>query len=244
MTQLQRLFIRTDQISAGQISLTAAQLHYLNRVLRLQAGDRFIAMNGEGQWWLAVLTEQATQAQILESIAAQAELPIPVTLLIAMPKSGLDDVVRQVTELGVTEIVLVSSQRTVLQPSAAKIDRWQRIVQEAAEQSERQIVPKIYPPQSWAEALQAWNAANSTCYLCEARGNHPHLLTARLPIADSRFPVTLAIGPEGGWTDGEIELAVAAGYQPVSLGSRILRAVTAPMVALAIVASAVEAGRL
>lgn len=245
MTQLQRLFIGSEQILDSQIWLTAAQQHYLGRVLRLQAGDRFVAMNGQGLWWLAALTEQSAQAQILESIAAQTELPIPVTLLIAMPKSGLDEVVRQVTELGVSEIVLVSSQRTVLKPSAAKIDRWQRIIQESAEQSERQIVPKIYPPQSWAEALQAWNAANSTCYLCEARGNHPHLLNClgQLPITDDPLPMTLAIGPEGGWTDGEIELAIAAGYQPVSLGARILRAVTAPIVALAIVASAVETER-
>lgn len=245
MTQLQRLFIGSEQILEGQISLTAAQQHYLGRVLRLQAGDRFIAMDGQGHGWLAVLTEQSAQAQVLESIAAQTELPIPVTLLIAIPKSGLDEVVRQVTELGVTEIVLVSSQRTVLKPSAAKIDRWQRIVQEAAEQSERQIVPKLHPPQFWAGALQAWNAANSTCYLCEARGNYPHLLSCsgQFPMADAPLPMTLAIGPEGGWTDGEIEMAIAAGYQPVSLGARILRAVTAPMVAMAIVASAVETER-
>lgn len=270
MVQLQRLLINPNQFSGEQVFLTSAQQHYLSRVLRLQAGDRFIAINGQGQWWLAALTEQGSQARILEPVAAQTELPIAVTLLLAMPKSGLDEVVRQVTELGVAEIVLVSSQRTLLKPSAQKIDRWQRIAQEAAEQSERQFVPKIHPPQPWTEALQTWNASNSACYLCAARENPPHLLSClqssskQEPGAKSReqagaeqfvktqysqdadgiapppFPITLAIGPEGGWTDAEIDQAVAAGYEPVSLGSRILRAVTAPLVAMAIVSSAYE----
>jgi 16S rRNA (uracil1498-N3)-methyltransferase len=246
MTQLQRLFIGSEQLAGGQVWLTSSQQHYLKRVLRLQSGDRFIAMNGQGQWWLAMLTNQLSQAILLESIAAQTELPLALTLLIAMPKSGLEDVVRQVTELGVTEIVLISSQRTVLKPSAQKIDRWQRIAQEASEQSERQVVPNIHSPQSWVEALQHWNSDNCTSYVCEARGNHPHLLTklvtpqTALPPTQQQFPIALAIGPEGGWTEPEIEQAIDAGYQPVSLGPRILRAVTAPVVAVALVASALE----
>lgn len=241
MAQLQRLLIDSKQFSAGQVLLTTAQQHYLGHVLRLQAGDRFIAMDGQGQGWLAVLTEQAAQAKLLEVIAAQTELPVAVTLLLAMPKTGLDDVIRQVTELGVANLVLVSSSRTLLKPSDQKIDRWRRIAQEASEQSERQFVPEIHAPQSWTAALQTWNAANSTCYLCAARGNPPHLLSRLLPIPLSPLPITLAIGPEGGWTDLEIEQAVAAGYHLVSLGSRILRAVTAPVVALAIVTSVYEA---
>lgn len=241
MVQLQRLLIDAKQFSEGQVLLTAAQQHYLSRVLRLQGGDRFIAIDGHGQWWMAVLTEQSAQAKILEPIAAQTELPLTVTLLLAMPKSGLDEVIRQVTELGVANIVLVSSARTLLKPSNQKIDRWRRIAQEAVEQSERQFIPEIYFPQSWTAALQTWNASNSACYLCAARGNPPHLLNCLFPITHHPLPITLAIGPEGGWTDLEIEQAVAAGYQTVSLGSRILRAVTAPMVALAIVASVSEA---
>ncbi|NJO40499.1 MAG: 16S rRNA (uracil(1498)-N(3))-methyltransferase [Cyanobacteria bacterium CRU_2_1] len=248
MTQLQRLTIASSQLSDGQISLAREQQHYLSRVLRLRQGDRFIAiitMNGQGHWWLAALSDDPSHAEILEPISVQTELPIAITLLMAMPKSGMDEIVRQATELGVTQILPVISDRTFLKPSPQKLDRWQRIAQEAAEQSERQIVPKILSPQSWAIALQTWNATHSTCYLCECRGNYPHLLTCLIspphpPMPSSPRPFTLAIGPEGGWTDAEIEQAIAAGYQPVSLGSRILRAITAPIAALSLIASVFE----
>jgi 16S rRNA (uracil1498-N3)-methyltransferase len=258
MNQFQRLVVAPAQLVGSQVCLTSEQQHYLSRVLRLRAGDRFIAMNGQGQWWLVALTNNMAQGQILTAIAADTELPIAVTLLIAMPKTGLDDAVRQATELGVSQIVPIRSDRTVLKPSPQKIDRWQRIAQEAAEQSERQVVPAIASPLSWSEALQTWNSTTSVCYLCEARGSYPHLLTCleemrerEMGIRDGQGAIpesvqaphpsiSLAVGPEGGWTESEIAAAIAAGYQPVSLGERILRAVTAPLVGLSLIASVFE----
>lgn len=242
MTQLQRLAVSPDQIEADRLQLTDRQQHYLRRVLRLQAGDRFIAMDGLGHGWLAVLNETALSASLLESIAAQTELPIAVTLLIALPKTGMDEIVRQTTELGVSQIVPVLSARTLLNPSGQKRDRWQRIAEEAAEQSERQVVPSILSPLSWQAVLQQWQGAG--CYLCEARGDRPHFLSClKRQFVDSPYslPITLAIGPEGGWTEAEVQAAIAAGYQPVSLGTRILRAVTAPIVALSLVSAVLEA---
>jgi 16S rRNA (uracil1498-N3)-methyltransferase len=230
MAQLQRLTVQPQQIQGTRIDLTTAQWHYLHRVLRLHPGDRFIAMNGQGDWWLSLLGDRV--AEILEPIAAKTELPIAITLLVALPKNGMDDIVRQATELGVERIQPVISDRTLLKPSPQKGDRWQRIAQEAAEQSERQIVPTVLPPIAWREALQIWGAG----YLCEARGDYPHLLQ----ILPTPLPhtLTLATGPEGGWTDAEIQLAIAAQYQPVSLGPRIFRAVTAPLVALSLIGAA------
>jgi 16S rRNA (uracil1498-N3)-methyltransferase len=238
MAQLQRLIITNEQRSGQCIQLSESQQHYLNRVLRLRSGDRFIAMDGEG-WWLAVLLSDSSTAEVLEAVSVETELPVAITLLMALPKSGMDDVVRQATEIGVQRIVPILSQRTVLKPSSQKLERWQRIAQEASEQSERQIVPNILPPHSWSDALQTWNSALEPCYLCEARGSYPHLLTRLLPDRPSDS-LTLAIGPEGGWTDSEIAEAIRAGYQPVSLGTRILRAVTAPVVALSLLAAVIE----
>ena len=251
MAQLQRLTIAPSQIAGQQIQLTAQQRHYLHNVLRLDEGDRFIAIDGRGTGWLAGLNENASVAEMLEPVFAKTELPISVTLLIALPKNGMDDVVRQATELGAERILPTISDRTVLKPSAQKGDRWQRIAQEAAEQCERQIIPQVLPPISWTEALQTWNSSNATCYLCEARGNYPHLLsclqserdgsTGDLKAAKTQSSIALATGPEGGWTDAEVEGAIAAGYQPVSLGSRILRAITAPLVALSLIGAACDA---
>ena len=238
MAQLQRLVINTSQVDQQQIVLTIEQQHYLSRVLRLRSGDQFIAMDGQGQNWLAAL--EGDRAQILEPIYAHSELPISVTLVLALPKgNGFDEVVRQATELGVTCIAPVITERTLLNPSANKLERWRRIAQEAAEQCERQIVPEILDPVSWSDRLQTESSGFDTCRLiCLARGNSTHLLDY---LDQAVCPsITLAIGSEGGWTNSEIEGAIAAGYQPISLGRRVLRAVTAPIVALSLVAGALE----
>jgi len=240
MTQLQRIAIAPTQIDRQQITLTTEQQHYLSRVLRLRSGDRFIAIDGQGGWWLTELEDQP-QARILEAIAIHTELPVTVTLIVAMPKgSGMDDIVRQTTELGVSNIAPVISDRTLLQPSPQKLERWRRIAQEAAEQSERQIVPIIFEPISLTVSLQQW--ATPQCYFCVARGSAPHLLRClqNTTSLNKPAPIAIATGPEGGWTPTEVEQAIAAKFQPVSLGQQILRATTAPVVAIALINAAIE----
>lgn len=271
MAHLQRLAIAPNQVQEHRVFLNDSQLHYLGRVLRLRRGDRFIVLNGEGQWWLAELDASGTAATLLDVLERHNELPIAVTLLIAMPKQGMDEIVRQSTELGVATIQPVVSDRTLLKPSPQKLERWRRIAQEAVEQSERQILPTILTPLPWADSLRHWNGAEHTAYLCCARGQAPSLLHCLLqlrqhrnctdrdlleqglqddaPIAKSPHPelvhtttdsVAIAIGPEGGWAPSEIEQALESGYQSVSLGRRIFRAATAPVVALSILASVLE----
>jgi 16S rRNA (uracil1498-N3)-methyltransferase len=264
MPQLQRLAVNVAQIYDRTIHLTAEQQHYLHRVLRLNNRDRFIAMDGQGHWWLAVLEAQETEliASITEEITVNRELPVEVTLMAALPKgNGFDEVVRQTSELGVASIVPVTSDRTLLKPSPQKVDRWRRIAAEAAEQSERQIVPTISEPISFDLAVK--DCTQKYQYICVARGDNRHLWDCLIelespqalvrgeqfdpPQPPSRgeqkpeeLSIMIAIGPEGGWTEGEVKRAIEFGFEPVSLGSRILRAVTAPIVALSLVGAAFE----
>lgn len=234
--QLQRLTITPLQRQDNQIMLTNQQQHYLSNVLRLQDRERFIAMDGQGQWWLAQLS--GAQASILEPISVQTELPVSVALMVSLPKgNGFDEVVRYCTELGVSSIAPVISERTLLNPSSQKLERWRRIAQEAAEQSERSFVPTILEPVSFTASLSAITATGR--FLCVARGNHPHLKDTINSAASAS--ILIATGPEGGWTASEVEYAIAAGFQSVSLGRRILRAVTAPIVALSLIAATYEA---
>jgi 16S rRNA (uracil1498-N3)-methyltransferase len=242
--QLQRIAIDLSQFVPPHITLTREQQHYLIRVLRLKSGDRFIAIDPEGKWWLSSLEPQASgafSAMALEQVEVQTELPIAVTLIAALPKgNGFDDVVRCCTELGASVIQPISSDRTLLTPSPQKLDRWRRIIREAAEQSERQTLPVLGDPTPFREAiLNAQNVDHR--YICVARGDNPHLLhclqTSEWRTGES---IAIAVGPEGGWTREEVENAIDAGFQPVSLGKRVLRAVTAPIVALSIVAAVVE----
>jgi 16S rRNA (uracil1498-N3)-methyltransferase len=253
MAQLQRLAVTATQICDRTIDLTKEQQHYLNRVLRLQAGDRFIAMDGRGHWWSAVLEVRETGlfASIAEEIAENRELPVEVTLIAALPKgNGFDEVVRQAAELGVASIVPVTSDRTLLKPSSQKVDRWKRIAAEAAEQSERQIVPTILEPLSFNIAVK--DCGQKYRFICVARGENRHLWDCLVSLEPPGLPlirgepdgeelsIVIATGPEGGWTDGEVERAIELGFEAVSLGSRILRAVTAPIVALSLVGAAFE----
>jgi 16S rRNA (uracil1498-N3)-methyltransferase len=273
------------------VVLTPKQQHYLIRVLRLGVGDRFIVLNGQGQAWQAELIpfnsdpgserslEESPHAKLLEPILSHTELPISITLVMALPKgNAFDEVVRQATELGVTCIVPVLSDRTLLNPSAQKRDRWQRIAQEAAEQSERQLVPAIQAPMPFGDYLAMLPCDRSAKrYLGVTRIAAPHLLDCLLAERakgkkkgeeqkvkdgdvgedgdvredsdveterqrESGGSVVVAIGPEGGWTEAEIAAAIAIGYQPISLGSRILRAVTAPLVALSLIGAVYERG--
>jgi 16S rRNA (uracil1498-N3)-methyltransferase len=253
MAQLQRLAITATQICDRTIDLTREQQHYLNRVLRLQAGDQFIAMDGRGHWWSAVLEERETGlfASIAEEIAENRELPVEVTLMAALPKgNGFDEVVRQAAELGVASIAPVTSDRTLLKPSSQKVDRWKRIAAEAAEQSERQIVPTILEPVSFDIAVK--DCGQKYRFICVARGENRHLWDCLVSLEPPHSPlirgeqerekltIVIAVGPEGGWTDREVERAIEFGFEAVSLGSRILRAVTAPIVALSLVGAAFE----
>jgi 16S rRNA (uracil1498-N3)-methyltransferase len=242
MSQLQRITISPEQIQQEQIVLTPQQEHYLGRVLRLRSGNRFIAMDGKGRWWLAQL--EGSLAQVLEAMTVETELPISITLMLALPKgNGFDDVVRCCTELGVATIAPLVSERTLLNPSSQKVERWRRIAQEAAEQSERCFVPTILEPVSFIDGLSL--VINNTSdisqqqYICTARGDSPHLRNCLQYKGYST--IIIAVGPEGGWTQKEVESANNAGFQSVSLGRRILRAVTAPIVALSIVAAELEA---
>jgi len=150
----------------------------------------------------------------------------------------------------VASIVPVTSDRTLLKPSSQKVDRWKRIAAEAAEQSERQIVPTILEPVSFDVAVK--DCGQKYRFICVARGKNRHLWDCLVSLEPphpllikgeqerEELAIVIAVGPEGGWTDGEVERAIELGFEAVSLGSRILRAVTAPIVALSLVGAAFE----
>lgn len=236
---MQRLIVQPDQIQDDYLTLTADQQHYLHRVLRLATGDRFIALDGHGQQWVATLGEHLELAH-LDSMEAVVPVLPNVTLAIALPKgSGFDDVVRQTTELGVATLQPLITQRTLHQPNPKKLDRWQRIAAEATEQCERPSLPTLQPPTTWADYLR--QDLPPQRWICLARGKSQPLLTIA-QASDPNLGTVIATGPEGGWTDSEIQAALTAGFQPVSLGPTVLRAVTAPLVALTLALSGLSQG--
>ncbi len=242
MAHLQRLVIESSQCVDSHITLTPEQQHYLRRVLRLKEGDRFIAICHQ-MWWLAQLHSSEPKAQCLEPVSIQTELARPITLLAALTKGqGFDDVVRATTEMGIAALIPLLTARTVMNPSDEKLERWRRIATEAAEQSCRQVVPEIFAPISFDHALtlaQTERFSEQQRLICVTDPDSTNL-GQTLDNFPSKLGILMMVGPEGGWTIEEQKRAIAQGFLPVLLGRRILRAVTASMAAVAILAHHIE----
>jgi 16S rRNA (uracil1498-N3)-methyltransferase len=245
--RLQRIALQPHQITTAlqTIPLTSEQKHYLCNVLRLNTGAEFIALDRQGGWWLAKLSNDSSIAEVLTKLENNSELSTEISLGIAMPKgTNIESVIRQTTELGLRQIAPLFSDRTIIKSGAEignqKRDRWQRIAEEAAELSMRCYVPEIHQPQDLTTWLK--NLANSPNlkYICVINPEAPHLLS-QLQSSNTRTntvnnpEMIIATGCEGGWTTREEEQAIASGFIAVSLGDRVLSAVTAPVVALSIV---------
>ncbi|AFZ47028.1 protein of unknown function DUF558 [Cyanobacterium stanieri PCC 7202] len=234
---LYRLVITESQRHHDQIILQPDQEHYLRRVVRLNDGQSFIAINGRGNGWQVELT--TTGGTIIAEMNDDRELPIQVSLMVALPKgSGFDDIVRCTTELGVSRLYPIISDRTLLKPKENKLVRWRKIAEEASEQCERFIVPYIAPPLPFLEAIQHIED-NSPRFIAVARNTDKHLLNC-LNSADLPSQITIVTGCEGGWTTKELQSAIDHNFQPITLGKRILRAVTAPIAIMALISAIAE----
>lgn len=235
MSNLHRFFVPSEAIVGSAVRFSPEQAHQIGRVLRLAAGDRVIALDDTGHEYEVAL-EQVGRGVVVGAISAQrpatGEPGTAVFLYLSLLRGErFDWAVQKATELGVRGVVPILPQRTVAHPKdlVARMERWRRIAQEAAEQCCRGRIPEIGIPRPLADALDfagaafmPWEAERSVA-LGEAVGG---LATGE--------PVALYIGPEGGFEAAEVERAREAGVMPVSLGPRILRAETAVVVALTI----------
>jgi 16S rRNA (uracil1498-N3)-methyltransferase len=238
---LARLFCEPQQFTGETLQLEAAQVHYLKRVLRLSVGNPFIALDGQGGCWKAVL--EGTQARLVEKLDSSVEAPFPIALACGIPKGErMDWLVQKAVELGIHDLYpLVTARTVVSDPSPHKVQRWGVIAKEAAEQSERSLLPKVHPVQSWADFLSSVSTGigqDRLKVICLARGAQSSL--GSMLKAQGPKPILLLTGPEGGFATQEIEQAQQQGFIAAHLGPRILRAETAPLVALSLLLEAYE----
>lgn len=247
MIDLPRFFLPPPQILDEAVEFLEGDASHLQRVLRLTTGDRVYVLDGLGALYLVQLTaleKRAAQGRILSRMDAGGELPVPVTLIQGLPKGEkFDWILQKATELGVSRIQPVSTQRCVVKiaadKSADKLRRWDAIVREAAEQCERAKIPEVAPPCSLADWLGRPQDSSALILACLERADAPSLLQVlRETPRPSAFEVI--IGPEGGFTPEESNALENAGAKPVNLGRRILRTETASLAALALISSLLE----
>lgn len=231
---MSRFFVDLDLSLAQHVELPETVFHHWVRVLRAQIGDQAILFNGQGGEYLASLVEigkKSATVQLLEFNPSDRATSYQVTLGQVMSKGDrMDYAIQKATELGVHAIQLLTSERCEMRlkydRDQKKLDHWQQVAVAACEQCGLNRVPQILPPLSLEQWLSAESPANTT-KLVLAPSHTPFQFTAPFPTH-----IQLLIGPEGGLSDGEISQAIAHGFTAWTIGERVLRTETAPVVAL------------
>lgn len=225
-----RIFIEQALSGRVEVSISGQELHYVSRVRRLSPGDEVELRDGEGRGFLARIREISRDAAILD-ITDETELEpdeFTVRLIVAVPKRNIfDDVVRKLSEIGVAQIQPVTTERSVVEPGVGRLDRWRRIAAESVRQCGRGKPVSVEDVVILERALR--EAPQGTRLILHPEGSKVSLAGA---LGDNAAaPITVAVGPEGGFTEEEIALAVELGFTPVGAGKLILRTETAAIVA-------------
>ncbi len=226
--------IRGDDVWSDDATL----VHQLANVLRLEPGMAITLLDNTG-WEYNTVLDAVERHYIQGSIESRREASAPhldLTLYIALLKGErFEWVIQKGTELGVAAFVPVITEHSVIDDArtvgTAKVERWERIIREAAEQSRRGYLPRLEPVQPFAHACEQI-VASRTLLLWE--GNTAVSLREALRSTPTT-PISIALfsGPEGGWSAAEIDIATEYNVECVTLGPRILRAETAPLAAIA-----------
>jgi 16S rRNA (uracil1498-N3)-methyltransferase len=231
---------QSKALSSGQIfDLDAQATVHLTKVLRLRVGDELVVFNGEGgefEATVSTIERRAASIELGKAIDREVESPLELVLVQGVSRGErMDYTVQKAVELGVTQIVPVNTERTVVNLKGDRLVRrqqhWQAVVNGACEQSGRNIVPEvkpIVPLQQWLDEPNSDSASGLKLVL-----HH----RAETSLADCPRPegrVIVLIGPEGGLSLPEITAAESSGYLPLRLGPRVLRTETAAVAALAI----------
>lgn len=227
-----------------EIILSPEESHHLVAVNRARAGDSVIAFDGRGTEWTCELASDRKNAAVLRVISRQtrAAWPFAITLGQALPKGpAMDGIVRKATEIGAARIVPLESERTQVHfgadRSERKIEKWQTAALEAAKQCGNPFVPEIAAVQKFSVFVP--DSAGYDLKLIASL--HPGAGSLKKVLAEfhtrTGHPprnVLWLVGPEGDFTSGEMELALAAGFLPVTLGPLVLRCETAAAYALSV----------
>jgi 16S rRNA (uracil1498-N3)-methyltransferase len=229
-------FFSSQRITADCITLDGPEAHHLLHVMRARVGDSITLFDDSGDEFTAVVDSLARSdatVRVLERRTVNRELPFELTVGVALPKGDRQKwLVEKLTELGVTTLVPLTSERGVAQPTAPVLDRLRRSVIEAAKQCGRNRLMRIDEAQIWDDWIsnpRCLGQSDSDAPVRQARRilAHPGGTSVTQLNLPAQLATHLAIGPEGGLTDAEVASATAAGWQAVDLGPRILRVETA-----------------
>ena len=237
---MQRYF---GKIIGRQVLLTDDDIHHLTHVMRCKVGDQIEIVN-EGMLYLAEVTHfRPIEINVVRKLRENNELPNKVILIASLIKGEkMDFVLQKATEIGVSEIVLMETKRTIVKfkrdDKNVRLVRFRKILKEAAEQSRRTVIPRldnVFP-------FRNLNDIEADVKIIAYEGEEGPTTSFNKIVNNIKPGQTIAvlIGPEGGFTEDEVEYAERLKFKKVSLGKRILRAETASIYALSVIANKLE----
>ena len=242
-----RFFVEESQIYDGTVHITGSDVNHIKNVLRMRPGEKIlVSTGGEKEYHCAVsdFPEGEVLAAVEEVTAADRELPSGIVLFQGLPKGDkMELIIQKAVELGATEIVPVEMKRCVVKldrkKAEKKAERWQTIALGAAKQSKRMQIPTVHMPVTFQQALAMMAESDVRLMPYEnAEG-----MEGTRKILESIEPgesIAILIGPEGGIDEAEVEMAMKAKVEPITLGKRILRTETAGMTVLSILVYLLE----
>lgn len=248
---MHRFLIEPEGVHNDSLSLTGDDAKHMLQVLRFKIGDVFLAFDGTGLEYETEVTsigKNSVSGKIIRAYRPETEPEKRIVLFQGLPKTDkMDWIVQKSVELGVWEIVPMFTQYSVMRMSEkgldGKLERWNRIAREACKQCGRVIVPEVKAPLAYQDALKGWSdrinnepeSSALTVYCYENEGKKCLKDLFKCYNIDHISTAGIFIGSEGGFSEGEIQLAQERRFSPISLGKRILRTETAAIAVLSVV---------
>ncbi|HCX14932.1 MAG TPA: 16S rRNA (uracil(1498)-N(3))-methyltransferase [Rhodospirillaceae bacterium] len=225
-----RLFVNDSLAEGSCLTASNAQAHYLLHVMRCKPGQRVALFNGrEGEWWAKVIFQTKRDVQYHVEKQSQVQDSTPALWLAFAPVKRMDFIAEKASELGVTALLPVITQRTDIK--RINTGRLQLHAIEAAEQCSRLSVPQVRSPESFDKFIASWPKGYRLYFLDESGGGLP---IAKALMAARQEPCGFMTGPEGGFVQSELDVLRQLPFsRAIGLGPRLLRAETAAIAALA-----------
>ena len=240
-------FIQPGNIAGDKVYIEGGDVNHIKNVLRMQAGEQLMVSDGEGTDYLCEIVSMSDTeviCSVLSREVSSSECSVKFYLFQGLPKSDkLEHIIQKSVELGVYEIIPVNMSRCIVKYDdkklKSKLTRWQGIAESAAKQSHRGVIPEVKPVMKYAQALEYAKGCDMILLPYE---NYKDMAATKEMIEQIQpgMSVAIFIGPEGGFDPKEGEAAIAAGAKPITLGNRILRTETAPLMLLSVLTFMLE----
>ncbi len=236
-----RFFVEKEQIGEKTIRIIGSDVNHIRNVLRMKPGEEILISDGEKKEYhceIKTLDPEYVEALIMFVKEEGLELPSKVYLFQGLPKNDkMELIIQKAVELGVYAVVPVATKRAVVKlddkKEAKKLVRWQSISESAAKQAKRLIIPEVMPVMSFKEAVAFSQTMDVRLIPYELAENMAYTRQVLSQIKPGQS-IGIFIGPEGGFAEEEVELALNSGMETITLGKRILRTETAGMTVLSI----------